>query len=121
VQNLNMKIWFFTVSTIALLFGVFFIIFGLKVLPLPNEVLIPWESALYGAIMVGWSATLLLIGGIAFSRQDPELKRALWVGLALWLFVEAAASAYFKVWFNVGVDAAVLMLFSVPLLYHRRK
>lgn len=121
MQHLNMKIWFFTVSTIALLFGVFFIVFGLKVLPLPNEVLIPWESALYGSVMVGWSATLLLIGGIAFHREDSELKRVLWVGLTLWLVVEAAASAYFKVWFNVGVDAVVLILFSVPLLSHREK
>ena len=121
MQYWNLRIWFYTVSTILVFFGIFFIFFGLKVLPLSTDVLLPWESALYGAIMVGWGATLLLTGGIAFRREDPELKRALWAGLTLWLVVEAAASAYLKVWFNVGVDAAVLMLFSVPLLRHRRK
>ena len=111
MQHGTLKVWFFAVSTVLVLFGILFVFFGLKVLPVSTEVLLPWESSLYGAIMVGWGATLLLIGGIAFHREDPELKRALWVGLTLWLVIEAAASAYFKVWFNVGVDAAVLILF----------
>jgi hypothetical protein len=34
----------------------------------------------------------------------------------VWLAVEAAASAWFGVWFNVGVDAGVLILFAIPLL-----
>ena len=78
--------------------------------------LLPWESALYGAIMLGWGVTLLLVGKVAFSRDDRDLKRALLVGLAVWLAAEAAASAWFGVWFNVGVDVAVLFLFGVPLL-----
>ena len=74
------------------------------------------RSALYGAIMMGWGATLLLVGRIAFKRDDQELKGALLVGLAVWLAVEAAASAWFGVWFNAGVDVAVMSLFAVPLL-----
>jgi hypothetical protein len=42
--------------------------------------------------------------------------KALICGLTVWLVVEAAFSVYFKVWFNVGVDIAVLALFSVPFL-----
>jgi hypothetical protein len=30
--------------------------------------------------------------------------------------VEALFSAYLRVWFNVGVDIAVLSLFSIPLM-----
>ena len=48
--------------------------------------------------------------------DDPDLMKALLYGLIVWLFVEALASVYFRVWFNVGVDIAVLALFSVPLL-----
>ncbi len=68
--------------------------------------------------MLGWGVTLLLVGQIAFKRDDAELKRALPMGLAVWLTVEGAASVWFGVWFNVGVDAAVLALFAAPL---RRK
>lgn len=112
--------WFRIVTTILILFGLFFIFFGLRmfseVVPIiPHEVLLPWESALYGAIMVGWGATLFLVGRLAFRRKDGELKRALLVGLAVWLALEAAASAWLGVWFNVGVDIVVFILFAVPL------
>ena len=79
--------------------------------------LVPWESALYGAIMVGWGVTLYLVGRIAFRRGDRELKRALIAGLATWLALEAAASAWLGVWFNVGVDIVVFLIFAVPLFH----
>lgn len=115
------EMWFRTVTAILILFGLLFIFFGLRifseVIPIiPHAVLLPWESALYGAIMVGWGVTLFLVGRLAFRRKDAELKRALLAGLAVWLALEAAASAWFGVWFNVGVDIAVFVLFAVPLL-----
>ena len=114
-------LWFRVVTIVLILFGLLYIFFGLKIfsdkLPLiSHDVLLPWESALYGAIMVGWGVTLLLVGRIAFRRGDRELRRALLAGLAVWLALEAAASAWFGVWFNVGVDIAVLLLFGAPLL-----
>jgi hypothetical protein len=120
MRHWNFTAWFSTVSIILVLFGILYLFLGLKVLPVPPAVLLPWESALYGAVMMGWGATLWLAGRIAFRRDDAELKRALLAGLILWLFVEAAASAWFGVWFNAGVDGMVLVLFAVPLLYPRR-
>ena len=112
--------WFRVVTAILSLFGLFFIFFGLRVfsdtVPLiPHAVLLPWTSALYGTVMVGWGATLFLVGQIAFRRKDHELKRALLAGLAVWLALEALASAWFGVWFNVGVDVVVFILFAIPL------
>jgi hypothetical protein len=66
--------------------------------------------------MMGWGTTLLYVGRLAFRRNDPDLMKALLYGLIVWLLVEAAFSLYFRVWFNVGVDLAVLALFSIPLL-----
>lgn len=113
--------WFRIVTAILILFGLCFIFFGLRivseVIPIvAHEVLLPWESALYGAIMVGWGVTLFLVGRVAFRRRDTELKRVLVAGLAVWLALEAAASAWLGVWFNVGVDLAVFLLFAIPLL-----
>jgi len=113
----QLAIWFSTVSTILMLWGIVFAFFGLDILPVVNPVvLVPWVSALYGAIMIGWGLTLLLIARVAFRRNDAELRMALLYGVALWLIVEGAFSAYFRIWFNVGVDVAVLALFSFPLL-----
>jgi len=114
--------WFRVVTAILILFGLFFVFFGLRVfsdaVPLiPHEALLPWTSALYGTIMVGWGVTLFFVGHIAFRRKDRELKKALLAGLAAWLALEAAASVWLGVWFNVGVDIAVFVLFAIPLFY----
>src|SRR5215216_5896716 len=104
--------WFRVISIILILFGLTYVLFGLKILPVPHNVLLDWESALYGAIMTGWGVTLVLVGRIAFQRNDTSLKRALLVGLATWLLIEAGASLYFGVWFNIGVDVVVFLLFA---------
>lgn len=66
--------------------------------------------------MMGWGVTLLMVGRVAFSRGDAELMRILPYGLSIWLIVEGLFSAHLGVWFNVGVDVAVLGLFAFPLI-----
>lgn len=44
---------------------------------------------------------------------------ALIYGLIVFLIVEAAFSTFLDVWLNVGVDLAVLALFSISLLKTR--
>jgi hypothetical protein len=112
----KLLIWFSIVSAILVFAGIVFAFFGLAILPVDRETLLPWESAIYGAIMMGWGTTLFYVGRLAFRRNDPELMKALLYGLIVWLVAEATFSVHFKVWFNAGVDIAVLALFSVPLL-----
>ena len=85
--------WFSVVSVILVLVGAFFAVFGLGVLPVNKDVLLQWESAIYGAIMIGWGATLLYAGRLAFRRNDIELMKILLVGLAAWLILEALFSS----------------------------
>ncbi len=117
MRTKKMTIWFSTISIILVLWGIVFAFFGLDILPVMNkDILLPWESALYGAIMMGWGVTLFMVGRIAFSRNDKELMKAMLYGIFLWLIVEGLFSAYLGVWFNVGVDIAVLVLFSFPII-----
>jgi hypothetical protein len=120
MNTVNLKLlatWLSIMSVILIIFGIGFAFFGLGVLPVINKnVLLPWESALYGAIMMGWGTTLFLVVRIAFRRKDAELAKGILFGLVVWLVVEALFSAYLGVWFNVGVDIAVLILFSFPLV-----
>ena len=108
--------WFSVVSTILVLFGIVYALLGLAILPVDRKTLLPWEGAIYGALMMGWGTTLLGVGRLAFRRNDLGLMKALLYGLIVWLVAEATLSVYFRVWFNVGVDIAVLALFSAPLL-----
>jgi hypothetical protein len=96
--------------------GIVFSFFGLAILPVDQRVLLPWQSALYGAIMIGWGMTLFFIGRLAFRRNDGELMKNLLYGVFVWLLVEAVFSLYFGVFFNIGVDIAVLALFAIPLI-----
>ena len=113
----TLLLWFSVISVILILWGVVFTVFGLGVLPVIHRaVLLRWESALYGAIMIGWGTTLFLVGRAALRRGDRDLAKSLLLGIVVWLVIEAAFSARFGVWFNVGVDAVVLVLFSVPLI-----
>jgi len=119
MKPVNSKVamtWFCGISAILVLAGIVFAFFGLGILPVNRNVLLPWESAIYGAIMMGWGTTLFLVGRIAFRRNDVELMVALLCGLALWLAVEALISAYLGVFFNIGVDIAVFALFGTPLI-----
>ncbi len=109
-------LWFSIVSIILILFGIIYVFFGLKILPVNRDVLLQWESSLYGAIMTGWGITLFFAGRIAFRRNDAELMRAIMYGLIIWLMIEGIFSAYLHVWFNVGVDIGVLILFISPLI-----
>jgi hypothetical protein len=110
------ELLFSVVSLILIMWGVVFALFGLGILPVDRSVLLAWESAIYGAIMMGWGTTLFFVGRIALKRHDAELTMPLLAGIAVWLVVEAAFSVRYGVWFNVGVDAGVLALFSVPLV-----
>ena len=116
MDNNKLRIWFSTVSVILILFGILYCFWGLKILPVDKGVLLDWESAIYGAIMIGWGSTLFLIGRIAFRRQDIELMKVLLYGILLWLIVEAIFSFYLGVYFNVGVDIAVAALFAFPVI-----
>ncbi|HEY7894519.1 MAG TPA: hypothetical protein VIC24_06435 [Gemmatimonadaceae bacterium] len=100
MRGLRSPVLITALAVILMLWGGLFAFFGLGVLPVDRAVLQQWETALYGAIMIGWGATLLLVGRIAWTRRDPSLARALRIGLGVWLAIEAAFSARLGVWFN---------------------
>jgi hypothetical protein len=112
----GMMIWFSTVSLILIFFGILYCFRGLKILPVNRDILVDWESAIYGAIMIGWGMTLFLTGRLAFRRQDKELLKILLCGIIIWLIVEALFSFYLGVYFNVAVDIGVGILFAIPIV-----
>ena len=116
--------WFTIVSAVMVIMGMIYAFFGLAILPVSSETLLPWENAVYGATMIGWGTTLLFVGRLAFSRKEPDFMKAMLYGILVWFAIESSFSAYLGVFFNVGVDVAVLGLLSYPLIHgvrHQRK
>lgn len=112
--------WFRLFSSILIFWGIFFAFFGLGLSPVKVQLLMTWQSVLYGSIMTGWGVTLFFVGRIAFKRNDVELMKAMLYGLFSWLLTEAFFSLYLGVWKNVLLDSIVLVVVGLPLVINIR-
>jgi len=119
-------IWITAAGFIGIAFGIFYTIFGLKGLPIYHKI-VPtasydgWSRGLYGAVFIGFSVLLLLLGRRAIQRKDKELGKILFYGIAAWLLYEALISLIYGVYLNVVVDIVLVMFLSYPLLKGIRK
>jgi hypothetical protein len=117
MDNKTLILWFSVVSIIGVLWGIVFSFFGLGILPIvAPELLVPWSNGVYGATLIGLMATFFFVGRQAFRNNDAGLMKALLKGIFVWLVIEGAFSLYYRVYLNVGVDSAVLVLLSFPLI-----
>lgn len=117
----NSMIWFTIAGIIGITFGIFYTFFGLEGFPaysllIPKEIITPWSNGLYGAVFIGFSVLLLFIGRYAFKKNDTWLMKSLFLGIFTWLIIEALFSLYYKVFFNIGVDLALMIFLGYPLL-----
>lgn len=113
--------WISIAGVIGILFGIFYAFFGLVGFPayrelIPKEIIIPWSNGLYGSTFIGFSVLLFFVGRHAFKKNDIGLMKALLYGVFAWLIVEALFSIYYKVFFNVGVDIALMVFLGLPLI-----
>jgi hypothetical protein len=117
MDNKTLILWFSVVSTIGVLWGIVFSSFGLGILPIVSpQLFAPWSNGVYGATLIGLSATFFFVGRHAFHNNDAKLMKALLKGIFVWLIIEGAFSLYYSVYLNAGVDIAVLFLLSFPLI-----
>lgn len=121
-MNRKNSIKFFSiVGVIAILFGIFYGLFGLDGLPpyqkfVPSDVYVGWSQGLYGSTFIGFGALLFFVGRHAFQKNDKALMKALLYGINAWLIVEALFSLYYGIYFNVGVDIVLIAFLSYPLI-----
>jgi len=117
----NLVTLFTAIGIIGTLFGTAYALFGLDILPVSGDVLVPWGNGVYGSTLIGFSILILFAGRHAFKRGDRELMKALLYGTWTWLIIEALFSLYYGVWFNVGVDVLLMALVGYPLIQEIRK
>jgi hypothetical protein len=65
-------IWFSCISAILVIVGVVFAFFGLQILPVDRGTLLPWQSAIYGAIMMGWARPFGASVELRFGEAIPS-------------------------------------------------
>ena len=84
--------WISIAGIIGFLFGIFYAFFGLNGLPayqklVPVTVYTPWSNGLYGAVFIGFSVLLFLVGRHVIKTKDKFLMKALLYGIASWVDV----------------------------------
>lgn len=119
-SNLAVK-WMSAVGLIAVVFGMFYGLYGLDGLPVyekfvPSEVFQSWANGLYGSVFIGFGVLLFFAGRHAFQTNDKKLMKALLYGINAWLVVEAIFSLVYGVYINVGVDLVLMMFLNLPLV-----
>ncbi|HTK04568.1 MAG TPA: hypothetical protein VL500_03215 [Candidatus Eisenbacteria bacterium] len=106
---------FTAAGIIGVCFGVVYAFWGLGILPVQKDVLVPWGNGVYGATFIGLSAAIFFVGRQAFRSGDRKMMQALFNAIASWLVIEFLFSIYYRVFFNAGVDVALLILLGYPL------
>lgn len=126
MKRQHFVIWVTAIGLIGIAFGLFYSIFGLEGLPVyqqfvPAASFDAWSHGLYGSVFIGFSVLLLLAGRRAIQKQDRELGKILFYGVAAWISYEALVSLIYGVYINVLVDAFLLAFLGYPLLVGSRK
>ena len=107
---------FTAAGIIGVVFGIVYAFRGLGILPVHKDVLIPWGNGVYGATLIGFSTMILFVGRRAFQSNDLKFMQALLYGVFSWFIVEFLFSIYYQVFFNAGVDVALMILLGFPLI-----
>ncbi len=112
MKQKNSVTLFTAIGIIGALFGIAYAFFGLGILPVSGEVLVPCGNGVYGSTLIGFSVLILFAGRHAFKQGDTKLMRALLYGTWTWLVIEALFSLFYGVFFNFGVDILLMTLFG---------
>jgi hypothetical protein len=74
-----------------------------------------WVYGAWGATVAGWGITVAFIVRFALSRRHAWGWWALVTGIGVWFVIDTALSALAGVWVNVGLNAFLLAVFTLPL------
>ena len=121
MKSRHLITWISLAGIIGALFGIFYAFFGLNGLPVYQKlvsatVYTPWSNGLYGAVFIGFSVLLFLVGRHALKTKDKFLMKALHYGITAWMIVEASFSFFYGVYFNIGVDIFLMLFLGLPLV-----
>ncbi len=79
-----------------------------------------WIYGAWGATIAGWGIILTYIAQYPFSRKERWAWNCLVFGLLVWFILDTSLSAFYKVYFNVAFNTAILILAGLPIVFTRK-
>jgi hypothetical protein len=74
-----------------------------------------WLEGIIGGTMAGWGLMVAIVAAGPFSARQVGLWWALAGGTVLWYVLDTGRSVQSRVWSNVAINTALLVLIAVPL------
>lgn len=78
-----------------------------------------WVYAVLGATVFGWGICLAFVVHFGFRTRSRWAWSCVFWGIVCWYVPDSLLSAFYGVWFNVGLNTALLILVLVPLSFTR--
>ena len=78
-----------------------------------------WLVAVLGAVMASWGIFLYLLIKYSLSQREPWAWNGIFYSMAFWFVIDTGFSAWYGAWFNVILNAVILLQFIAPLLFLR--
>ena len=130
--------WLFVVGLIITVFGIAMVLLsGTPLFDLLNRQIDPafwgmdavdqvakrfqiWIYGAWGATVAGWGIFATYIVHYPFKKKERWAWHAIIFGLVVWFILDTSLSFLYKVYFNVALNAVLLVLAMLPLVFTRK-
>jgi hypothetical protein len=79
-----------------------------------------WIYGVWGSTIAGWGVFLAFVAQIPFNKKERWAWNCLVTGLLVWFVLDTSLSLYYKVYFNVAFNTALLVLAGLPVVFTRK-
>ncbi len=79
-----------------------------------------WIYGVLGATIAGWGIFVTYVARYPFSKKEKWAWSCLVLGLLVWFVLDTSLSAFYKVYFNVVFNTALLILTMLPVVFTRK-
>jgi len=79
-----------------------------------------WVYGVWGATIAGWGIFVTYIAHYPFRRRERWAWNCIVFGLAVWFILDTSLSFFYKVYFNVVFNTALLVLAILPVVFTRK-
>ncbi len=79
-----------------------------------------WLYGVWGATIAGWGIILAYIARFPFSQKERWAWNCLVFGLLVWFVLDTSLSFFYRVYFNIAFNSALLVLAMLPVVFTRK-
>ena len=80
-----------------------------------------WIYGAWGATVAGWGIFVAFIASYPFAKKERWAWNCMVLGLLTWFVLDTILSLFYRVYFNVALNAGLLVLTMLPVVLTRKE